>query len=266
MNNPLVSAIIPTFNRARFLETAVESALNQTYEPIEVIVVNHGSTDDTTKIMEDFGSRILGVSIGGRGRGGVASPRNEGLRRASGKFVAFLDDDDVWHPAKIEKQVLVMKGHPSLGLVATNARIIDERANPIRDRYFDNLSLESDVVRQLAEDNFVIVSSVLASREIVEDCGMFATHPDLFMVEDYLLWLQIAARAHFALIDEALIDYRSHSGSHAKASSMKALRQRRAVLRAALREPELRSHRSTILSGLARDYARSAITILRGGR
>ena len=99
---PLVSAIIPNYNYSRYIGEAVESALNQTYKNIEVIVVDDGSCDDSLKVLSAYVDRIKVVS---QKNAGVAMARNNGVEVSTGEYVAFLDADDVWLPDKVEKQV-----------------------------------------------------------------------------------------------------------------------------------------------------------------
>lgn len=105
-NNPVVSAIIPTYNRAHIICEAVDSVLTQTYPHIEVIVVDDGSKDDTLARLQQYGGRIRVVS---QANAGPASARNRGIAVARGDLIAFLDSDDIWLPTKIERQVALMQ-------------------------------------------------------------------------------------------------------------------------------------------------------------
>lgn len=104
----LVSVIIPTYNRAEQVGEAVQSVLNQTWRHCEVIVVDDGSTDATHDALEVFGIRIRYVKTANHG---VAAARNRGIRESRGSWIAFLDSDDLWHPAKIERQMLALREH-----------------------------------------------------------------------------------------------------------------------------------------------------------
>jgi len=104
--NPLVSAIIPTYNRAHVICDAVESILAQTYREIEVIVVDDGSKDDTLPRLKQYGDRIRVVS---QANAGPAAARNRGIAVAQGELIAFLDSDDLWLSTKIERQVALLQ-------------------------------------------------------------------------------------------------------------------------------------------------------------
>lgn len=114
---PLVSVVIPTYNRARVLPEAIDSALGQSYPRIEVIVVDDGSTDHTPRVLESYGDRILSIR---KENGGVSSARNLALRAAQGRYVAWLDSDDIWLPEKTALQVALMEAHPEIVLVSSD--------------------------------------------------------------------------------------------------------------------------------------------------
>jgi glycosyltransferase involved in cell wall biosynthesis len=111
---PRVSVIIPTFNCARFLGRAIETALTQTYRDYELIVVDDGSTDETREVVASFGSKLRYLY---QPNGGVYSARNLALSSANGELVAYLDADDMWYPHKLDTQVAFLDAHKECGLV-----------------------------------------------------------------------------------------------------------------------------------------------------
>lgn len=113
MSGELVSCIIPVFNGARFLRDAIESVLLQTFAPVEILVADDGSTDDTPAVAASFGSRIVHLR---QANAGPSAARNLGLAHAAGSFVAFLDADDLWHPEKLRKQMARFAQRPELDL------------------------------------------------------------------------------------------------------------------------------------------------------
>jgi glycosyltransferase involved in cell wall biosynthesis len=118
----LVSVVIPTYNRAYILGQAIESVLQQTYRPVEVVVIDDGSTDDTRSIVETF---VPHVRYFYQPNAGVSSARNHGLRVARGEFVALLDSDDRWLPWKLAAQVQLMRSFPELGMIWTDMMAVD---------------------------------------------------------------------------------------------------------------------------------------------
>jgi hypothetical protein len=135
------------------------------------------------------------------------------LSRARGKFVAFLDSDDVWFPEKLACQVAVLDRGAAVGLVCSNATVIDEDGNDIRGRYLTPAEGASgDVLEQLLDVNFVINSSAVARSELVERAGAFSEDPHLRGVEDYDLWLRLGATCEVVYLPDALLSYREHGG------------------------------------------------------
>src|SRR3954470_1810603 len=117
-----VSVIIPTYNYARYLPQAIDSALGQTHAPLEVIVVDDGSTDDTPRVLEAYASRIRVIRQANQGAGAA---RNAGIAAARGEYVAFLDSDDLWRRDKLELQLARFREEPDLGLVHAGVETVD---------------------------------------------------------------------------------------------------------------------------------------------
>ncbi len=193
---PLVSVIIPTYNRKNFLEEALESVFSQDYRPLEVIVVDDGSTDDTPKLATRYPIKYI------RGpRRGPAAARNRGISVSHGEFVAFLDSDDLWRPEKIRRQVEFFEKKP--GAVAVQTEEIwlrdGKRVNPRKrhqkpDGFFFQRALELCLVSP---------SAVMLRRRVFAEIGLF---DESFPVcEDYELWLRLSARYPVFLIREPLV-------------------------------------------------------------
>jgi glycosyltransferase involved in cell wall biosynthesis len=116
---PLISCIVPAFNGERYLGEALDSILSQTYRPLELLVVNDGSTDRTAALVTEYGDRVRSLF---QPNAGQAAARNLGLSEARGEFVAFLDQDDLWHPEKLSRQMARFEIRPELDLCVTHAR------------------------------------------------------------------------------------------------------------------------------------------------
>ena len=213
MSPPRVSVVIPTYNRAALLVEAVESVLAQTFADLEVIIADDGSTDGSAELVAALGDeRVEVLRLDHSGTPAVA--RNAALARARGELVAFLDSDDVWVPEKLERQVAILHRSPGVGLVCSNSSVIDEDGNGIRDRYLPpDEGASGDVLAELLDVNFVVNSSAVARRELVEQAGAFSEDPRLRAVEDYDLWLRVAATCEVVYLPEALVGYREHGGS-----------------------------------------------------
>lgn len=136
---PLVSVILPTYNRVRFVGEAIESALQQTYPHLEVICIDDGSKDDTPAVVADIADRDSRVRYVRQTNGGVSSARNHALRLAQGDWVAFLDSDDVWQPWKLELQMSLLAACPDVGMTWTNMDSIWSDGRPHQKNYLKQM-------------------------------------------------------------------------------------------------------------------------------
>jgi glycosyltransferase involved in cell wall biosynthesis len=202
---PLVSVIIPTYNRAGVLRRAVDSVLAQTYQDVELLVIDNGSTDQTSHVIAEYGDRVMSVVQENRG---VSSARNTGIRAASGEYVALLDSDDAWLPDKLARQLEVMTQHPEIPLCHTEEIWIRRgvRVNPMKKHqkyggYIFSYCLPLCVISP---------SSVLIRRWLFEEVGEFdETFP---ACEDYELWLRITKTYPVSFLDAPLVvKYGGHS-------------------------------------------------------
>jgi glycosyltransferase involved in cell wall biosynthesis len=135
VTQPLVSVIIPTYNRASFLTHAIESVLRQTYKNIEIIVVDDGSTDNTKVVIDSFKGKVQYIFT--ENNKGPAHARNTGMKAANGKYIAFLDSDDEYLPFKLECQVTFLEEHPDLGMVFSEFSAVGKNS------YFSEYELRS---------------------------------------------------------------------------------------------------------------------------
>ncbi len=202
-----VSVIIPTYNRAFYLEKAIQSVLDQSYPDFDVIVVDDGSTDNTAEVVRKF----KGVMLIQQQNLGVAVARNTGIHRTRGKYVAFLDDDDLWLPGKLEKQVAYMEDHPATGMVYSAYQTIDSH---------DTVTGEvTHVVSGQVWHDFmfgvpIAPPTVMVRREVLDTVGVF--DKSLRLGEDLDLWIRIARRYPIHGMKEPLVQYRIHNSNTAK--------------------------------------------------
>lgn len=204
---PRVSVIIPTYNRAEFVQSAVTSVLNQTFVDFEVIVVDNGSTDDTKSVVECLSDeRVKYYRL--EKNNGVSPARNFGIKNSSAKFVAFLDDDDEWLPEKLAAQVDLIERSPSVvGCVYTGYLTVARATNKIVNQVTP--SKKGDLSRELCMRNCVgTASTVLLKRECMEKVGMF--DESIYFGEEYDLWLRMSQEWHFEYIKEPLVVYYLH--------------------------------------------------------
>ncbi len=199
-----VSVIIPTYNRDWCLDQAIDSVLAQDYTDFELIVVDDGSDDETSRLLEAYPQVMTLV----QDHQGVSAARNAGVLASQGRFVAFLDSDDTWKPSKLSEQVAFFDGHPEINICQTQEIWIRNgiRVNPRRKHqkpsgFLFEASLELCLVSP---------SAVMMRRSLFELMGGF--DESLPACEDYDLWLRIGRHHPVALIDQALVVKR---GGHA---------------------------------------------------
>ena len=222
----LVSVVIPAYNAEAFIAEAIDSALAQTYRPIEILVADDGSTDRTAEIVKAYGAPVRYLY---QPNAGPAAARNLALRHAMGEYVAFLDADDLWHSDKLSVQVRFMEVHPQAGLCATKAKGLREGWSP----EWDRLGTEDDGVHQIAADEFLFrnrfaTPSVMARLGAVRDAGGF--DESLFGGEDWDLWRRIAERREVWVIRRTLAAYRLRGASFST-NAARMLANNRKVLR-----------------------------------
>lgn len=196
----LVSVVIPTFNRMRNVQKAIDSVLRQTYNKIEVLVVDDGSTDGTRLALSSFNASIRYLYQSNQG---ASAARNTGIRAARGDYVAFLDSDDVWLPGKLERQMHLLEADPNLGLVGCQAWVINNEGNVIDDLPIGfHVQPEHLLPEAILFANPYITSTVVVRKKWLEEGDPF----DLCMVygEDWDLWLRIAQLSSLGIVPEPL--------------------------------------------------------------
>lgn len=202
MHMPIVSIIIPTFNRAQLLIRSLRSVLAQTYEDFEVIVVDDGSTDNTEQVVAGFQDiRINYVKY--TPNRGAARARNIGIKMARGQYIAFQDSDDEWLADKLEKQVQVIDfASPQVGIVYTGYwRIIGQQKTYLPSR--NTHPKDGDLRKVLLGGNFVTTQTVLLKTECFMKLGTFDER--LLRLQDWEMWLRASKHYLFKLIDEPLV-------------------------------------------------------------
>jgi glycosyltransferase involved in cell wall biosynthesis len=202
MNKSLISCIVPVFNGENYLAEALESILAQTYRPIEVVVVDDGSTDGTAAVAARYGDRIRYVR---QDNGGAPTARNLGLRMAVGEFVAFLDADDLWHPEKLERQMACFEARADLDLCVTHLqRFWVPQLEAEQKRFQDHRY--SEVL-----PGYVTVT-LLARRALFDSVGCFDTSR---RVGDPMDWFLRAGEkgAVMELLPDVLVYVRMHENN-----------------------------------------------------
>jgi len=203
---PVVSVIIPTYNRAAMLREAIESVRAQAVKNVEIIVVDSHSTDETAEVLRRAGADVMHLR---QERLGVAAARNLGIQHASAAYIAFLDSDDRWLPGKLERQLAYLRDHPEVGLVY--ARMWSYHVDRPTERRLDPYVIARTFEELLNGPNAVTTSTVLLRRECLDAVGLF--NPALRAAEDHELWLRIAKKFPIACLDDVMGEYRRHGES-----------------------------------------------------
>ena len=206
MGAPLVSIIIPTYNRAYIIKRAIDSVLAQTYHNYELIVVDDASSDETRVILQKYLNIPHFIYLQHQYQCGVSAARNYGLQNSRGDFICFLDSDDLWYPDKLAIQVKYMQTNPQykISQVAEIWIRRGKRVNPLR----KHTKPHGDVFMASLELCLISPSAVMIAKDVFEQVGNFDCK--LLACEDYDLWLRISLRYEVALIEKFLIE--KHGG------------------------------------------------------
>jgi glycosyltransferase involved in cell wall biosynthesis len=215
MHTPLVSVVIPTYNQPAFLREALDSVFRQTFKDYEIIVVNDGSTDNTAELLMQYGDRIRVVSQENQG---IGRARNRGMDEAVGRYIAFLDHDDLWHPSKLETQVNYMRDHAEC---VGNSVAFEYSSAPGKVRFDLGIRGSGGIIPNALQvfaggQIFLLSSALMIDRTKVGDLR-YATRR--LCVEDLPLQLKLLTRGPFGIAsDEILVTYRMHASNATKSA------------------------------------------------
>lgn len=222
-SQPYVSVIMPAYNGMAYIGTAIRSVLNQTEQNIELIVVNDCSSDNTASIIDSHKHDPRLICIENDHNLGVAGSRNEAIKLARGTYLAFLDQDDVWLPSKLQIQLSVFQSDPEIALVHSRTALIDNKGDllpryaNLESREFNNgnASVRTDnVFRAIFIQNNIQVPTVMIKKSAFDELGPF--NVDIPGVDDYELWMKIALHYRISSIDTILALYRIHEDQQSK--------------------------------------------------
>lgn len=218
--DPTVSIVMPVWNAQRFLREAVVSVLDQSFEDFELLAIDDGSTDASIAILEGCADRRIRIIH--QGRRGLVEALNRGLKEARGRYVARMDADDISLPLRLERQVAYLDAHPSAGLVAPWAAVVDEGGIELGRILLP--PRHEDLMRCLLLRNPIKHGSVMVRAETLGRVGRYRS--DYGANEDYDLWRRIARHAELAGLPEVLYRYREHADSHSTVTVHDRIAQR----------------------------------------
>jgi len=210
--NPLVSIIIPCYNGEPYLQEAIESSLSQTYQHVEVVVIDDGSTDSSSVIAEKYPIRYIRQE-----NRGLTASRNRGIRESRGSYIVFLDADDRLKPEAIETGLRVLAENPDCSITVGDHLFISEDGSQLANSR--KTCLQKSHYEALLRSNFVeMISSVLFRRSVLEEVGGFDTR--LRVAEDYDLYLRIARDYAICCHSAVVAEYRLHQTNVSRNSEL----------------------------------------------
>ncbi len=206
--HPLVSIIIPTYNRKNKVVEAINSVISQNFENIEILVIDDGSTDGTAEFLTSLG---LPITVITKSNGGVSSARNTGIKASKGKYVAFLDSDDLWLPGKVVAQVDFLNNHLEIPLVYTDQYLNINGKNLDQTRFERNAPKDTMLLSAFIDLTPIHTSTVMALRDLFDKVGMFSE--ELYVHEDSELWNRVSNHYKLGFITQVLGVYHWQEGA-----------------------------------------------------
>lgn len=209
MNNiPLVSVVIPVYNAENTIAETIESVIKQTFTDFELVIINDGSTDNSSGILYSFtDKRIRIIDIE---NSGASSARNLGIDNTCGKYISFIDSDDLWEESKIEKQLNALQINKDCEVVYSWTMYIDENGDKLHP--IKPVDFTGDVYKKMLINNFIgSGSNILAKRDAVISAGKFDS--ELTYAEEWDLFIRLSINHNFAVIKEYLVYYRQSASS-----------------------------------------------------
>lgn len=207
---PLVSIIIPTYNRAQYIGDALDSIMSQTYTNWECVVVDDGSTDNTELVVNAYEEKDNRIKLFKRPIDfpkGCNGARNFGISLASGTYIAFCDDDDFWLPQKLKKQVPILQKYERVGLVTCDIEFVS--TDGVRSgRLIHQTGNHGYVFKELLLKNRLCMATPLLRRDVFDKVGEFNT--DFTIYEDWEYWRRVSYYYEFYNVEEVLVCYRKH--------------------------------------------------------
>jgi len=221
--NPLVSIIVPSYQQAKYLRTAIDSILAQDYNPMEILVLDGGSNDGSREILESYGDKIWFRSAPD---GGQCDAINEGFRRSRGEYVAWLNSDDFYYPGAVAHAVEVLKNNPEVALVYGEGNLVAEDGS-VMWRFPETVPF--DLWRLANHSDYILQPTVFFRREALFECGLL--NEKLNWGLDWELWIRIGKRFPFSYTDRVLAAGRIYGDTKTATGGYRRLREINRILR-----------------------------------
>ena len=203
-----VSVIIPNYNNAHYLGTAVQSVLRQTFRDYEIIIIDDGSTDNSKDVADDFGEKVFFIRQENQG---LAGARNTGIRTARGELIGLLDADDEWQPEYLEQMIVLAEKNSDAIIFYCMAQCMDQDGQNLP-QFVGGPPIEPELhFQRLLRANFIIPSTVTFRKKPIVDAGSFDAN--LRSCEDWDLWLRLLPSSRMIGSSNCLVRYRVHGSS-----------------------------------------------------
>lgn len=203
-NSKKVSVIIPTYNGGKYIIKAIESVLSQTFKDFEIIVVDDGSTEDIYNVVKSYIDKNQ-IKYIKQKNAGPGSARKNGILNSNGKYIAFLDDDDIWiDKDKLKKQIEFLENNNDYVMIGTNGLVMDENYNKISN--YNVLENNKDIKKVFLWKNSFIQSSVVVRRDVLN--SVHSEEVEKYKIaEDYYLWLELGLKGKVANLPDEMVSY-----------------------------------------------------------
>ena len=218
--NHKIDVIIPVYNGEKFISKAIDSVIQQTLKPAQIIIINDGSSDDTEAIILEYEKKYPGqIKYTKQTNKGPSEARNTGIKNSNADYLAFLDSDDEWETNKLELQMkkFTDSDFPNLGLIYCDYSLINKSGTPFKNKKLHiTPKIRGNIYLALIADTKISssASGVLIKRTCFEQCGLF--DPKLRSAEDWDLWLRISQKFQMDFCEESLVKLRIHDNNASK--------------------------------------------------
>lgn len=226
-NRSAVSVIMPIYNGERYVQEALDSVFAQTFCDYDVVCVDDGSTDRSFQLLEQYRSRLRVIR---QANAGQSAARNQGVQASTGRYLAFLDQDDRWYPHKLAQQVDLLETRNDVVLVYCNSDRMDSEGHvfQVGATKAEQPRAEESLLGRLIGEGLVLPSSMLIRRDVFERVGGF--DPQLRGFEDFDLCARLTKQGGIVLLEESGMCYRAHANSFNRAGGITIVRSRERFL------------------------------------
>jgi len=231
MSEPILSVIMPVYNAERYLREAVMSILEQTFNNLELIIIDDGSTDSSLAVIQSIKDERIRLYKNDRNQG-IVYCRNKGLSLTKGDYVGMFDADDVAYPEKFKEQISFLEQNKDFGMVGSWAKFINKEGKRLPGGWKLKAPPEK-IPSIMLFKNYFLQSAVLYRKECI---SKFSFRDGLDILEDYMIWLEIMTEFKVWNLQKPLVDYRIHAGSVTKSKSGEMLAKEKKVFKMQLLE------------------------------